>query len=544
MKLNGLLLSSLVVVSATFAAAGLAIGATNAADATIATVGTAPAGDRIGFGMDAGSVAKQTAAGVKPDYGTFWIGPWTLKSGWGAPDAQLTSMANAGVTPAIHHYYWGDDISQSCIENGCWSSLHGAQKDKAGWQTLTKQLVDHLNAKMGGKPVVIFLETEFNKGNVGTYEPLDGYLAEKAAYIKTNYPAAQVVLALGNWNTAAWPTWDRAAAKSDFIGIQGMRGSTRHTQTVYQDLYESTLAGAKTAKATFGKPVFIQDIALSSYPDATWASLQAKELGDFFSHTDDLRAAGVRAIVYRSWLDSPNMDLANWFGQAERHWGLATATTAKAAQKVWVDGVKAERATTTTTPVPAPTPTPAPTPVTGFTATMTPRASSNEWWVDVTATATKTISTVQISADGGAWTTLPKTSWGTYAKSMHIVKGTMVTLRATATDGQVSTGTPFAYLGATATAPAPAPAPAPTTFTATFAPKSVGNDYWVETAVTSSKTITKVEAKLGGGSWTVLPKDSWGTYAKSLNAPNGTPIVFRATNSAGQTATSQTVVWT
>src|SRR5688572_20210409 len=124
----------------------------------------------IKFGMEASSVSMQTAAGVKPDYGTFWIGPWTLGSGWGGPDARLTEMKNAGVTPAIHFYYWGDDISPSCVENGCWSDLHDAQKTRAGWETLGTQLTDHLKAKLGGKPAVIFLESEFNKGGIETYE--------------------------------------------------------------------------------------------------------------------------------------------------------------------------------------------------------------------------------------------------------------------------------------------------------------------------------------------------------------------------------------
>jgi len=111
----------------------------------------------IEFGMDYGSVAGQTAAGVKPDYGTFWIGPWTLSSGWGGPDGQLDSMRSNGVTPAIHFYYWGDDISPTCVENGCWSSLHNAQLERAHWTTLSDQLVSNLNGHMQGKPAVVFL---------------------------------------------------------------------------------------------------------------------------------------------------------------------------------------------------------------------------------------------------------------------------------------------------------------------------------------------------------------------------------------------------
>src|SRR6185369_7264513 len=67
----------------------------------------------VAFGMDAASASAQAAAGVKPDYGTMWIGPWTLSSGWGGPDDTMARLKAAGVTPAVHLYYWGDDISPS-----------------------------------------------------------------------------------------------------------------------------------------------------------------------------------------------------------------------------------------------------------------------------------------------------------------------------------------------------------------------------------------------------------------------------------------------
>ena len=60
----------------------------------------------------------------------------------------------------------------------------------------------------------------------------------------------------------------------------------------------------------------------------------------------------------------------------------------------------------------------------------------------------------------------------------------------------------------------------------------------------SSVTIYKVEAKVNGGTWTALPKTDWGSYAKSIYAPNGSSVVFRATSSSGATTTSQTYTWT
>ncbi|HVL88371.1 MAG TPA: PKD domain-containing protein [Candidatus Thermoplasmatota archaeon] len=297
------------------------------------------------FGMHANAVPDQIAAGQRPDYGTFWVGPWTLKHGWGGPDQQMRDMVKAGVTPAIHFYYWGDDISPSCVENGCWSDLHGAWKDKAGWQRLANELVDRLKAVMGGKPVLIFLETEFNKGGISTYEPFDGYLAEKARFLKQGYPAAQTVMALGNWNQAAWGTFDRTAAASDYTGIQGMRGSTRDPLSSYKQLYESTLAGARKLQELFGKPVVIQDLALSTYPEPEYLEHQRTELKEFFDNLGTLKEAGVKALLYRTWRDNPNMDLKNYYGYAERHWGVAYPDGArKPSARVWLDGVAAERA--------------------------------------------------------------------------------------------------------------------------------------------------------------------------------------------------------
>ena len=324
--------------------AGLAtLGLLLGALATIPTLGGATTPAPFAFGMDAASVGAQVAAGVKPEYGTFWIGPWTLTSGWGGPDAELDRMKAAGVTPAIHFYYWGDDISKACVEDGCWSSLHNAQKDRAHWDTLAEQLVAHLDARMAGKPVLVFVESEFNKGNVATYEPLDGYLAQKAQQIRAGYANATVVMALGNWNSAAWGTFDRFAAASDMVGIQGMRGSTRDSDAHYEDIYDQTLTGAQLLKAKFGKPVILTDIALSSYPESGYTQRQADNLQRFFTGMPELQAAGVTAMIYRSWLDSPNMDLANYYGAAERHWGLATATGTKPAGDVWVAGVLAAR---------------------------------------------------------------------------------------------------------------------------------------------------------------------------------------------------------
>lgn len=550
----------------------------------------------VRFGMNASSVAAQKAAGVAPDYGTLWIGPWTLSSGWGGPDGEMAAMKAAGVTPAIHFYYWGDDISPSCVENGCWSSLHKAQKTRAGWEQLGTQLTQHLDSKMGGAPAVVFLESEFNKGGISTYEPFDGYMAAMARKIHEGYPNAQVVLGFGAWDSGNWHRFDQAAAASDIVGVQAMRGSTKDSATHYNDVYESTLSHVKKLQGLFGKPVMLTDLALSSYPEPSYLTTQAANLREIMDNLPALKAAGLRAVVYRSWADT-NMDTANYYGEAERHWGLAYPGGAqKEAAKAWIAGVKAERAGTsaapttsaaagtTTTAAAATTTTAAGTAASagGLTASVTP--SGNEWWVQAGVSAPKAIAKVEAKAGSAGYVTLEQKSYG-WAKSFHVPKGTLVQFRVTATDGSTATtpaqawlvdmGTKSATSGGTAATSTTTAAPATTTtaaastatttaaksttttttaakttttasttFTAKFTPTTVGNDYRVETTLSASQPVAKVEVKVGtGGSWVTMDKTSTGSYVKSTYAPNGTYVQFRATSSAGAVVASPTYVW-
>ena len=407
-----------------------------------AEAATTPA---LKFGMDAPGVAAQTAAGVKPDYATMWIGPWTLDSGWGGPDKTLSNLKSAGIIPAVHFYYWGDDITPTCVEKGCWSSLHNTHKDRATWNKLGDQLTAHLNAKIGGAQVVIFLESEFNKRGISSYEPFDGYLAGMANRLRSAYPSAIIVLGFGNWESDKWGTFDRAAAASSMVGLQAMRGSTKDTRTAYDAIYDNTLSGVRKLQGLFHKPIMLTDVALSSYPEPGYVAVQRDSLQKFFTGLPALKDAGVKALIYRSWKDASSASTANYYGQAERYFGVAHGDgSQKSAAKVWIDGVKAVRAGTTPT-----------------------------------TTATTTSSS-----------------------------------------------------------------PSPTSFSATFAPKAIGNDYWIETAVSSSAAIAKVEVRLNGGSWVTLPKASWGNYADDLHAPNGTQVTFRATSTSGATATSAAYTWT
>lgn len=298
----------------------------------------------VAFGMDVDSIEAQKNAGVAPDYAVLWVGPWTLKSGWDGVQSALTKADRAGATPVVHFYYWGNDISRDCIRHGCWSDIHDAHKDRAGWDRLARGLVDTLQKHGTDKPSVIVLETEFNKNDVRTWERLDALLAQKAGYFDWALPKTKVVLGLGNWGHWEWDTWDRAAGTSDLVGVQAMRASTQDSKSSYYHVVDHTIAGAKKIKQLFGKPVFVTDVALSSYPYREYAEHQANVLGDFFHRMGDLKKAGVKAFVYRSFANNPNYDAGEYYGRAEGGWGLAHADGRwKPAMSVWVDGVKAER---------------------------------------------------------------------------------------------------------------------------------------------------------------------------------------------------------
>lgn len=297
-----------------------------------------PEGEAMRFGLDVKSLHVQRAAGLVPDFGTLWIGAWNLDKGWLVPDAELTALRASGITPAIHFYYWGDDMAPSCFAApGC----NG--KTLEGWDLLGQQLAEHLHAQLQGAAALVILETEFNKGSVARHEPLDALLAGKASDLKTAYPAAQVILGFGGWNPQAWETWDEAAAASDGLGLQAMAGA-EGTNPASSSLYNRTLEGARHLQALFGKPLILQDIAVASGPPPANPALQVDSLQPFLDGLQDFKDAGVETILYRSFLDNPAAPRTNYYGEAERHFGLAAGTGAlKPAGEAWLAAIQDER---------------------------------------------------------------------------------------------------------------------------------------------------------------------------------------------------------
>ena len=90
--------------------------------------------------------------------------------------------------------------------------------------------------------------------------------------------------------------------------------------------------------------------------------------------------------------------------------------------------------------------------------------------------------------------------------------------------------------------PPPPPPPPSSGFEATF--KNVrGNVWWVEADVFANEWLAGVDARVGSGPWVPLTKQSWGSWAKSMSAPEGSVVQFRARSLDGDVATSATYTW-
>lgn len=294
---------------------------------------------QFGIGLD--DIATARSHGLHLGFGTFWLGAWTQRTGWAHAEQQLRLAASLNITPVINWWYWGDDISPACVEHGCYDARQQVWKDKTTWYRMSTELAALIRRTMGGRLTVVILETEFNKGGIESYEPFDGYLADHAAIFRQagNTP---VVIGFGNWGHAHWTRFDRAAQAGDALGVQLLRSSIREAAT-YAGSVDELMSGARYLQATFRKAVVVTDLALSSYPSVAYEAVQAQVTSELFARRGELRAAGVVGVFYRTLRDDPTVDLSNYHGEAERHWGLLRADgSPKPAFSVFVTGVREE----------------------------------------------------------------------------------------------------------------------------------------------------------------------------------------------------------
>jgi hypothetical protein len=320
-----------------------------AAAAALLLLASVPAGgastsSTMKFGMDPGAVSFLTGQGARPDYAMMWAGAWNERSGWDAFATQADHLADRGVQPLVEWWYWGDSISVRCVQDGCWDDLHDVWLDRDHWRADAIRLADKLHAGLAGRPGVVVVESEFNKNGIESWETFDALLRDHAVLFRQHAPEVKLVLGFGNWGRDHWSTFDRAADAMDMVGFQTMRAKTRDSSARYLGAIDAVKDATSRLRSTFGKPVLLHDLALSSYDSSTWSGYQERVVRELFERRAELQGAGLQGVVYRALKDNPNADPANYYGQAEKHWGLQKSDNGwKPAMDDWIAGVKAAR---------------------------------------------------------------------------------------------------------------------------------------------------------------------------------------------------------
>ena len=284
------------------------------------------------LGMSIASIAPLKAAGAAPKYGSYWVGEWMATSGWGGFDKAMTTAKAEGVTPVLYWYYWGDSISPTCFDaDGC------DGRTEAEWYSLTDQLAAKISYHFAGAEVLVVLENEFNKGGIAdSYAPTFDAKLEKVALKLNAVDGVALILGFGNWGEASWGKFPRSIAQSEYIGYQMMRASTKDTEASYRGAADRSAYLSNYIATKFDKPSFLYDVALSSYPDASWEKIQAETLDAIFQKLQTSGSTGLQGVVYRS-LNDNWMDPKNYYGLAESHWGLRTnKSVPKPAFDVWI----------------------------------------------------------------------------------------------------------------------------------------------------------------------------------------------------------------
>lgn len=275
------------------------------------------------FGINVDALDRAQKKGLDFSYGTIWAGGWTQKYGWGDVESKLRLAKKHGATPVINWWYWGDDISPSCVANGCRDRYHNVQKDARTWHRLSDELSQLIAKTMGSGEAYVVLETEFNKAGMETYEPFDGQLADVAAIFRRR-GNVRIVLGFGNWGRQHWARFGRAIDASDFIGTQLLQSSVRD-KTTYSRAVSTLIESSRFVQTKFRKPSLITDLAMSSYPSSSYEAQQAAFASELRRRLPELTAAGVKGILFRMLVDDPDFDAANYHGVAERHWGFLRA---------------------------------------------------------------------------------------------------------------------------------------------------------------------------------------------------------------------------
>jgi hypothetical protein len=420
------------------------------------------------------------AAGGRPGPLVAWFGSWTMRD-YAAIDRAVAQADSLGVPLLAQAWFGGDQFNKDFLNNpaGTWDPYQGIQKTRAQ----AMQFFHEIGARTAKArlPAIVVVETEANKGGIEKDPASATYLVDAMDAVRGTNPKAQCVLAPGDWQdlyALATGPWKAPFLKADGVGARTMRAYPRNAAADLAKGADALLAAAQTLRrAAPGKPVIVTDFAVGSYggdvatthpfgaksnpsaapPASAYSandSAQKTALERLVALRGDFEKAGVANFCYRGLRDASTFDVKNYYGYAERTFGVVRADgSRKPGYAILLSLSMGEGGTESVGGgsdggVAMPD---------GFAANFVVSPNVNENWVEVKVTTSATLDKVEAVINSSTVRALPKTAWGTYGASYPIAKGSTVVFRATDYAGKVATSQPIAWLAQAATQPAPAP---------------------------------------------------------------------------------------
>jgi len=246
--------------------------------------------------------------GIGLDFVQAWIGGdgWT---DWLGPD-DVRAMADAGLTPELIHYYFGDP------------TLDEVTAERDAFLDDIRTLAGVLADSGVGDRAIVTLEPEFNQDGVAAWDGWNDLMIE-AIRILRDASGCRVGVLAGDWDIDHVLTisMGRAAAFSDFVAFQEMRASTRDTPEDVAAVPDRAVRFAHWLSRKFLRPVRLGYAMVSDYDG--WKEVQRRFVADLCEREADLRASGVVAVSWMSYLDHEAG--GGYFDEAEDHKGLKHA---------------------------------------------------------------------------------------------------------------------------------------------------------------------------------------------------------------------------
>ena len=256
-------------------------------------------GDRRGSTLNGRQVTwyRQAAAdGLNFKYFEMWL-TQSWQEQWVGRQAGLRQMANDGDTLVLVDYYFGDTINKESVENG-----------PAAWYAYRERLSKLIDID---DDVLVVIERESDKKpNYGTaiynWSGWNSAVIGAISRLRGANPHIKVGLCPGDFGEFNLQTsMSEAAANSDFVAFQELRGSTHPSSgsRSYRDVTTSALRYSDYLHRTFKLPVMLAYFGVSSLNDnrgSDWLQVQADTVGDVLEHISYLENRGVfSVIVYR-----------------------------------------------------------------------------------------------------------------------------------------------------------------------------------------------------------------------------------------------------